>query len=75
MAGGNVTQLDDPEGADANALATAATDGPSSPFTAICNGFNLHAGVLIDADDDEGRERLARYSSSAAATAPLQHHQ
>lgn len=25
-------------------------------------GFNLHAGVRIDAGDDLGRERLARYA-------------
>jgi hypothetical protein len=31
------------------------------PFTAERDGFNLQAAVRIEADDDEGRERLVRY--------------
>jgi len=31
------------------------------PFTAELDGFNLQAAVRIEADDDEGRERLVRY--------------
>ncbi len=30
-------------------------------FIADLDGFNLHAAVRIEADDDEGRERLVRY--------------
>jgi len=30
-------------------------------FTAELDGFNLHAAVRIEADDDVGRERLVRY--------------
>jgi hypothetical protein len=31
------------------------------PFTAELDGFNVQAAVRIEADDDEGRERLVRY--------------
>jgi hypothetical protein len=31
------------------------------PFTAALDGFNVQAAVRIEAGDDEGRERLARY--------------
>jgi hypothetical protein len=30
------------------------------PFTAERNGFDIQAAVRIEADDDEGRERLVR---------------
>ena len=37
---------------------------PDKPAVAVDrDGFNLHAGVRIDAGDDLGRERLARYGS------------
>jgi hypothetical protein len=31
------------------------------------DGFNLHAGVRIEAGDDAGREKLCRYSASSCA--------
>jgi len=31
------------------------------PFTAELDGFNVQAAVRIEADDDQGRERLVRY--------------
>jgi hypothetical protein len=34
---------------------------PSSNHVAVLDGFNLHAAVVISADDREGRERLLRY--------------
>lgn len=39
-----------------------AARGPTR-WSVELDGFNLHAGVRIEADDDEGRERLCRYGA------------
>jgi hypothetical protein len=44
----------------------AAHDIPESHAAAEHDGFNLHAGVRITADDDQGRERLCRYGARPA---------
>jgi len=42
----------------------AAEERPDKPALAIeRDGFNVHAGVRIEAGDDLGRERLARYGA------------
>jgi len=39
-------------------------EGPDKPALAVeRDGFNVHAGVRIEAGDDFGRERLARYGA------------
>src|SRR5581483_180296 len=43
-----------------------ANDVPESHAAASHEGFNLHAGVRIAADDDLGRERLCRYGARPA---------
>ncbi len=30
-------------------------------FSAVCDGFDVHCAVRIEAEDDQGRERLVRY--------------
>jgi hypothetical protein len=43
---------------------SASEDRPEKPAVAVeLDGFNLHAGVRIEAGDDLGRERLARYGA------------
>ncbi len=58
MSGGSVARL---EGEHDDKLLARALRPAASPYTAAIDGFNIHAGVSIDASDDEGRERLARY--------------
>ena len=42
----------------------AAEERPDKPALAVeRDGFNVHAGVRIEAGDDHGRERLARYGA------------
>jgi len=35
-------------------------------WSAECDGFNLHAGVTVDAGDDDSREKLCRYAARPA---------
>ena len=42
---------------------THKVGGPRSAFAVERDGFNLHAGVRIEAGDDLGRERLCRYGA------------
>ncbi|MEO5726706.1 MAG: transposase zinc-binding domain-containing protein [Byssovorax sp.] len=39
----------------------AHLDRKERRFSATCNGFNVHCAVVLEADDDKGRERLIRY--------------
>ena len=51
---------------DDGASGSGDTDKPGtarSAFAVECEGFNLHAGVRIEAGDDVGRERLCRYGA------------
>ncbi len=70
-------ELDLPEDDDQALLAhdrAAATDWPSAPepfapttpspgLSAFVEGFSLHAGVLVEADDRAALERLIRYTA------------
>ncbi len=50
--------------ADGNSSDTGNFGGvPRSAFAVERDGFNLHAGVRIEAGDDLGRERLCRYGA------------
>ena len=50
---------------------TGESEGPAEPAAPLVDeavtrhGFNLHASLTIAADDDLGRERLCRMTSSA----------
>lgn len=46
--------------------AASAVLSPSCSASARAYGFNLHAGVRIEAGDDLGRERLCRYRGAPA---------
>jgi hypothetical protein len=49
---------------DAEKDLVAAADTPPANGNAVeCDGFNLHASVVVSADDDLGRERLMRYGA------------
>jgi hypothetical protein len=55
-----------PASEDDGASSSSNTDKPAtarSAFAVECDGFNLHAGVRIEAGDDVGRERLCRYGA------------
>ena len=55
-----------PASEDDDASSAGDTDKPGaarSAFAIECDGFNLHAGVRIEAGDDVGRERLCRYGA------------
>lgn len=47
--------------ADGSSSDTGNVGAPRSAFAVERDGFNLHAGVRIEAGDDLGRERLCRY--------------
>ena len=50
--------------ADAEKDLVAAADTPPANGNAVeYDGFNLHASVVVSADDDLGRERLMRYGA------------
>ncbi|XYH95555.1 transposase zinc-binding domain-containing protein [Sorangium sp. So ce1128] len=44
----------------------AAFERRERPFSAACDGFDVHCAVRIAADDVQGRERLVRYCSRPA---------
>jgi hypothetical protein len=59
MGRGNVATLPNAEAEDPD-----HESAPDKPAVAVDRGgFNLHAGVRIEAGDDLGRERLARYGA------------
>jgi hypothetical protein len=61
MGRGQVATLPNGEAPEAEADHESA---PDKPVVAVDRGgFNLHAGVRIEAGDDMGRERLARYGA------------
>jgi hypothetical protein len=60
MGRGQVATLPNAEAPD-DADQESAPDKPAVAFDR--DGFNLHAGVRIEAGDDVGRERLARYGA------------
>jgi hypothetical protein len=49
--------------ADDSSSDTGNVGAPRSAFAVERDGFNLHAGVRIEAGDDLGRERLCRYGA------------
>ena len=49
--------------ADGSSSETGNVGAPRSSFAVERDGFNLHAGVRIEAGDDLGRERLCRYGA------------
>ena len=49
--------------ADGSSSDTGEVGVARSAFAVERDGFNLHAGVKIEAGDDRGRERLCRYGS------------
>ncbi len=59
--GGHVAPLPNCEAPEAEADHESAPDKPAVAVDS--GGFNLHAGVRIEAGDDMGRERLARYGA------------
>ena len=63
MSGSHLARLTDDAAASSDDDASATLPGyrPSRPFTTQLDGFNLNAAVVIEAGDDEGRERLCRY--------------
>jgi hypothetical protein len=61
MGRGEVATLPNGEAPEAEADHEAAPDKPAVAVDRA--GFNLHAGTRIEAGDDMGRERLARYGA------------
>ncbi len=61
MGRGQVATLPNCEAPEAEADHESAPDKPAVAVDS--GGFNLHAGVRIEAGDDMGRERLARYGA------------
>jgi hypothetical protein len=61
MGRGQVATLPNGEAPEAEADHESAPDKPAVAVDR--GGFNLHAGVRIEAGDDTGRERLARYGA------------
>lgn len=63
MGRGQVSTLPNAEAAES--LEADPESAPDKPAVAVVDrdGFNLHAGVRIEAGDDGGRERLARYGA------------
>ena len=59
---GKVATLANADAPDADAPQDDNQQAPGKPALAVeSDGFNLHAGVRIEAGDDVGRERLMRY--------------
>jgi len=59
---GKVATLPNADAPDAEATEDDRQQPPGRPVAAVeSDGFNLHAGVHIEAGDDMGREKLMRY--------------
>lgn len=59
---GKVATLPNADAPDADATQDEHDQAPGKPVGAVeSDGFNLHAGVRIEAGDDMGREKLMRY--------------
>ena len=63
--GGTFLCLDD-DGTPVPVASPRARAGNNSPWAAETGGFNVHAGVTVDATDREGLERLLRYGARPA---------
>ncbi len=61
MSPGSLARLDDDGEPQDFAPTPRAAERKLGPLSAEVDGFNVNAAVRIAADDDEGREKLARY--------------